>query len=139
MDCSKAREYARALTVLSHEFVGVNKEDRIRPKAKHPYGIIDEDKAYAIIAKTGEAREILSHFVSERTILPEKELKNLLSIKYVGEHGLEIVSAYNLRKLQKLLRLFGTTVVTIKIKRDYPIRIENVDWIVVLAPLARGD
>jgi hypothetical protein len=96
--------------------------------------IINKTNTLLITAKTEEAKRILSRFIRSKEDIIFKcdqfEYNNPLS-------GIEIKSNYSIKLLKQLidfLNVGGIENITLKMKNNYPLLMENKHFWVILAP-----
>lgn len=113
----------------------ITEEDAI---TKDKISVIDEANICLIVAKTEEAKRVLSRFVN---LDNENRINNIPSLDYSVTEEKNLFCRYDLDYLSKIIDLLKTTAKTIKMqmKSKYPITLESDDFMVILAPKIQED
>jgi hypothetical protein len=102
---------------------------------KKEMGILDPANVCMIVAKTDEAKMILSMFIDADE--PERKVPNL---DYSNSTAFNVCK-YSMEYLKKMFDFFELCEDTIKIsmKKDFPITFENDHFKIILAPRIESD
>ena len=99
--------------------------------------IMDPANVSMIVAKTEEAKRLLSRFITKT----QKKQKTP-SLNYVAKNGEKIMSRYSVEYLLKILEILGendSSSISISMKKQYPLTMGNKHFDLILAPRVENE
>lgn len=117
-------------------------------KNKKPLMVLDPANVLGIVAKTFRAKKILRKYISIDEYKDLKGYYKVPDLKYFMEDKEEIKSKLSVDyltmindffKMLKTLSDYSYDSVYMKIRKDYPLTVENDDWSFILAPRVDDD
>lgn len=120
-------------TYSEDEIIKKNVINVIEGNKKNIFNKMDNANVMMIIAKSQEAKLSMIRFIEKDD---DRETREPKLIYNDVNDGIEIISDYNVRFFANIIRLFECLdeKVRIRIKKDYPMTIENNHFRVILAP-----